>query len=323
MSILVLNKGLQTTVQDLGRSGYAHFGINRSGAMDPLALQVGNFLVGNPGGTAALEMCFPAPALLFLEPALIALSGADFGAQIEGQNLPLLTPIWVDAGMELHFRHKQEGQYAYLSICGGLDILPWLNSSSTNLKAQWGGWQGRALLKGDRLPLAKSWPERIGRGLKIAKYHTLLSSFYDQKTPIRFVPGQHYPQLLPESRQRLHTQAWLISNASDRMGYRLAGAGLKLSSNESLLSAGLTRGSIQLPPAGQPIVLMADHQTTGGYPLLGQVIQADWARLAQLGPGRSFYLQAVDLKEAVRLYAEQGRFLRRLKVGCLFTTDAH
>ena len=316
MSILVLNKGLQTTVQDLGRSGYAHFGINRAGAMDPLALQVGNFLVGNPGGTVALEMCFPAPAFMFLAPALIALSGADFGAQIEGQNLPLHTPIWVDAGMELHFRHKHAGQYAYLSIQGGLDIPPWLNSRSTNLKAQWGGWQGRALLKGDVLPLAKSWPERIGRGLTIAKYHTLLSDFYAPETPIRFVPGQHYPQLLSESRNALHAQAWRISNASDRMGYRLDGEGLKLSSNESLLSAGLTRGSIQLPPAGQPIVLMADHQTTGGYPLLGQVIQADWARLAQLGPGRSFYLQAVELAEAVSLYAEQGVFLRRLRVGC-------
>jgi antagonist of KipI len=113
----------------------------------------------------------------------------------------------------------------------------------------------------------------------------------------------------------LLTQSWRIGNASDRMGYRLEGEALALSAQESLLSAGLTRGSIQLPPNGQPIVLMADHQTTGGYPLLGQVIQADWSRLAQLGPGNRFQLQAVGMQEAVELYRAELAFLGRLRVG--------
>jgi antagonist of KipI len=315
MSILITSKGWLSTVQDLGRPGYAQYGINRSGAMDPLALQTANALLGNSAHTAALEMCFPAPTLHFLKPALIALGGADFGAHSNDRALPRCTPIWVDAGTELKLHHKYWGQYAYLSIQGGLDIVPWLNSQSTNLKAQSGGWQGRALQKGDVIPLRKSFLEGVGQGLKIAKFHTRLDRFYNQTTPIRFIPGQHYAQLLPDSREQLLTQSWRIGNASDRMGYRLEGEALALSTQESLLSAGLTRGSIQLPPNGQPIVLMADHQTTGGYPLLGQVIQADWPRLAQLGPGNRLQLQVVGMQEAVELYRAELAFLARLRVG--------
>jgi len=315
MSILIASKGWLSTVQDLGRPGYAQYGINRSGAMDQLALEAANMLLGNPAHTAALEMCFPAPALRFLTPALITLSGADFGAKIGDRALPRYTPIWVEAGTELQFQHKYWGQYAYLSIQGGLDIAPWLNSQSTNLKAQSGGWQGRSLQKGDVIPLRKSFLEGVVQGLKITKFHTQVDRFYAPQDPIRFLPGQHYAQLLPDSREQLLTQSWRIGNASDRMGYRLEGEGLQLSSQESLLSAGLTRGSIQLPPNGQPIVLMADHQTTGGYPLLGQVIQADWPRLAQLGPGNRFQLQAVGMQEAVELYRAELEFLARLRVG--------
>jgi antagonist of KipI len=322
MSILIASKGWQTTVQDLGRPGYAQYGINRSGAMDPLALQAANMLLRNSAHTAALEICFPAPALLFLEPALITLSGADFGAKIGDRALPRYTPIWVDAGTELQFHHKYWGQYAYLGIQGGLDIAPWLHSQSTNLKAQSGGWQGRSLQKGDVIALRKSFLGGVGQGLKIAKFYTQVDRFYVQQDPIRFLPGQHYAQLLPDSREQLFTQSWRIGNASDRMGYRLEGEGLQLSTQESLLSAGLTRGSIQLPPNGQPIVLMADHQTTGGYPLLGQVIQADWPRLAQLGPGSRFQLQAVGMQEAVELYRAELEFLGRLRVGSAYSLAA-
>jgi antagonist of KipI len=322
MSIQIASKGWLSTVQDLGRPGYAQYGINRSGAMDPLALQTANALLGNSAQTAALEMCFPAPTLHFLKPALIALGGADFGVHSNDRTLPRYTPIWVDAGTELQFQHKYWGQYAYLSVQGGLDIVPWLNSQSTNLKAQSGGWQGRALQKGDVIPLQKTFLEQGGQGLKIAKFHTQVDRFYAQQDPIRFLPGQHYAQLLPDSREQMFTQSWRIGNASDRMGYRLEGEALALSTQESLLSAGLTRGSIQLPPNGQPIVLMADHQTTGGYPQLGQVIQADWPRLAQLGPGDRFQLQVSGMQEAVELYRAELEFLARLRVGSAYSLAA-
>ncbi|MDX2069872.1 MAG: biotin-dependent carboxyltransferase family protein [Haliscomenobacter sp.] len=317
MSILVLNKGWLATVQDLGRPGYAQYGINRSGAMDPLALQVGNYLVGNEGPEAALEICFPASGFLFLEPTLMVLAGADFGASISGKAIRPYQPVRVAAGAELHFQHKHWGQYAYLCVQGGFDLKPWLNSQSTNHKAIQGGWQGRGLQKGDVLPLkrTKSAPRE---GTKISSYYADLAPFYDSKA-IRFIPGQHFEVLTQSSQAQLSTQNWKITPASDRMGYRLAGEKLELEQEESLLSAGLSRGSIQLPPNGQPIVLMADHQTTGGYPILGQVIQADWPKLAQKGAGQNVYFQPTTLADAAHALKQQLRGMNRLKITLKFS----
>ena len=317
MSILVLNKGWLTTVQDLGRPGYAQYGINRSGAMDPLALQIGNYLVGNEGPEAALEICFPAPGFLFLEPTLVVLAGADFGASISGKAIRPYQPVRVAAGTELHFQHKSWGQYAYLCVKGGFDLKPWLNSQSTNLKAAQGGWQGRGLQKGAILPLKITEPS-TEKETKKASYYADLAPFYDSKA-IRFIPGQHFETLAEQSQVLLQTQSWQITPASDRMGYRLEGEQLQLIEEKSLLSAGLSRGSIQLPPSGQPIVLMADHQTTGGYPILGQVIHADWPKLAQLGPGQNFYFQPITLADATRSLQRQLAGMNRLKIGLKFS----
>lgn len=313
MSLLIVDKGWLCMVQDLGRPGYAHYGINRSGAMDPLALQVGNYIVGNPASMAALEMCFPAPAFLFLEPALVTIAGADFEASINDKNVAPYQPIWVPAGSTLRFQRKNKGQYAYLCIQGGLDIETWLHSHSTNLKAGQGGWEGKNLQKGDVLPLKNQIPSAAVPTLHSARHRAALHPFYPNHTPLRFIPGQHYALLQKISQQLFLSQNWRISTSSDRMGYRLEGEKLQLEKEESLLSAGLSRGSIQLPPNGQPIVLMADHQTTGGYPILGQVIQADWPRLAQMGPGETCQFQAVTLPEANAALLEQLQFLRQIK----------
>lgn len=313
MSLLIVNKGWLCTVQDLGRPGYAQYGINRSGAMDALALQVGNYLVGNPGAMAALEMCFPAPEFSFLEPALVTIAGADFGASIDDKNVVPYQPVWVSAGSTLRFQRKNEGQYAYLCIQGGLDVETWLHSQSTNLKAGQGGWEGKNIPKGDVLPLINQIPAANVPNVRIAKYRAIPHEFYPSNMSLRFIPGQHYALLQKTTQALFLSQNWSISKTSDRMGYRLAGEKLQLEKEESLLSAGLSRGSIQLPPNGQPIVLMADHQTTGGYPILGQVIQADWAHLAQMGPGETFQFQEVTLKEANAALLEQLQFLRQIK----------
>lgn len=317
MSILVLNKGWLATMQDLGRPGYAQYGINRSGAMDPLALQVANYLLGNEGSAAALEICFPASGFLFLESTLMVLAGADFGASIDGKAIESYRPVWIAAGTELHFQHKHWGQYAYLCVQGGFDLKPWLNSQSTNLKAAQGGWQGRGLQKGDVLPL-KTTISSTGKETKIASYYANLAPFYDSKA-IRFIPGQHFETLTQASQAHLSTQNWKITPASDRMGYRLAGEKLELVQAESLLSAGLSRGSIQLPPNGQPIVLMADHQTTGGYPILGQVIQADWPKLAQKGAGQNVHFQPTTLADAAHALQRQLKGINLLKIALKFS----
>lgn len=313
MSLLVVKKGWLCTVQDLGRPGYAQYGINRSGAMDLLALQMGNYLLGNPGTCAALEMCFPAPEFLFLEPALIALAGADFEANLDEKKLNPYQPVWVAAGSTLRFQRKNSGQYTYLCIQGGLYIELWLNSQSTNFKAGQGGWKGGNIQKGAVLPLKNQIPAAEVSTSRWAKYWATLDEFYPGKRPIRFIPGQHYANLQDASQRLFLAQNWQISTASDRMGYRLEGETLELSTTESLLSVGLSRGSIQLPPNGQPIILMADHQSTGGYPILGQVIQADWPRLAQLTAGQSLQFQAITLKEANEALLDQMRFLQQIK----------
>lgn len=313
MSLLVLKKGWLCSVQDLGRPGYAQYGINRSGAMDPLALQVGNYLLGNPGSCAALEMCFPGPAFLFLEPALMVLAGGDFEASLDGKRLDSYRPAWVAAGSTLAFQRKKSGQYVYLCIQGGLEVESWLNSQSTNLKAEHGGWKGRNIQKGEVLSLKNQIPAAEVPASHCAKYWAALDEFYPANQPIRFIPGQHYAHLQNASRTLFFDQNWQISIASDRMGYRLEGKKLELKIEKSLLSTGLSRGSIQLPPSGQPIILMADHQTTGGYPLLGQVIQADWPRLAQMPPGQSIQFQSISLAEANAALLDQIRFLQQMK----------
>lgn len=313
MSILVLKKGWLCSVQNLGRPGYAQYGINRSGAMDPLALQVGNYLLGNLGSCAALEMCFPAPEFLFLEPALIVLAGGDFEASLDGKRLNSYRPVWVATGSTLAFQRKKSGQYVYLCIQGGLEVESWLNSQSTNLKAEQGGWKGRNIQKAEVLPLKNQIPAAEVPASHQAKYWAVLDEFYPTNQPIRFIPGQHYANLQNASQALFFDQNWQISNASDRMGYRLEGKKLELKIEEPLLSAGLSRGSIQLPPSGQPIILMADHQTTGGYPILGQVIEADWPRLAQMSPGQSIQFQQISLAEANIALLDQIHFLQQIK----------
>lgn len=322
MSLLVLKKGWLCSVQDLGRAGYAQYGINRSGAMDPLAIQVGNGLLGNPGSCAALEMCFPAPAFVFLEPALIVIAGADFEANLDEKKLIPYRPVWVVAGSNLSFQRKTSGQYTYLCIQGGLDIDLWLGSQSTNLKAEQGGWKGGNISKGEVLPLKNQIPAGAVPTSNWAKYWTALDQFYPANRPIRFIPGQHYANLQGASQALFFAQNWQISIASDRMGYRLEGEKLELNTSESMLSAGLSRGSIQLPPSGQPIILMADHQTTGGYPILGQVIEADWSRLAQMIPGQNIQFQAVTLAEAHSVLLDRLRFLQQIKRSAAWALSA-
>lgn len=309
MSLILLNKGWLCTLQDLGRPGYAHYGINRSGAMDPLALRIGNGLLGNALGLAALEMCFPGPDILFLEPATICLSGADFGAKLEEKPLAPHRPYSVPAGSTLRFTQKNRGQYGYLCVQGGFKVPTWLHSQSTNLKVQYGPWHGQALQKGSLLPFHLTQVPPTEQHLP---YAAEPSAFYLQPFTVRYVKGQHFDLLPPESQARLHTQAWRISQASERMGYRLEAEALPMRAQVSLLSAGLSRGSIQLPPNGLPIVLMADHQTTGGYPVLGQVIEADWPKLAQMGPGQTLQFSPVDLWEALESLQAQERYVQRL-----------
>jgi antagonist of KipI len=324
MSLSIIRSGLLTTVQDLGRPGYQHLGVVVSGALDAAALRVANILVGNIEDAAGLEITLLGPSIRFEADHLIALTGADLSPSLDGQPMPLHRPVAVRAGTVLAFGAARAGCRAYLAVAGGLAVPLVLGSRATYLRATIGGWHGRALLSGDELPTGE--PTDTGQRLR----QTLTPAFLTNWTAARWMPGPTLcptprPQLLiravhgPEyaqfgeaSQRAFWHEPFVITPAADRMGYRLQGPTLTRDPATELLSSAVTFGTVQVPPGGQPIVLLADAQTTGGYPRLAQVITADFGALAQAAPGQALRFQEVSLAEAQALYLAQERRLRAL-----------
>lgn len=308
MTLHVLRAGLYTTVQDLGRPGWQGDGVPEGGAMDDVALRLANFLVGNAESAAGLEITLDGPGLRFDRDATIAIGGADLDARVDDAMLPPWRAVHVAAGTELRFGEPRDGCRAYLAIAGGIDVPPVLGSRATYVRAAIGGHEGRALRRGDVLPLgaapvARVRPRRLAREMQPAYGDT-----------VHVVAGPQLAALTPESRTRLFDAPFTVSARSDRMGFRLEGASLALASPVELLSAGVAMGTVQLPPDGAPIVLMADRQTTGGYPRLGEVATVDLPTLAQRRPGDVVRFAEVSLAEAQRLYLARERALALLRV---------
>lgn len=321
MSLLVLKPGLLDMIQDRGRFGYAHLGINPAGAMDTIAMSVSNLLVGNKPDEAVLEMHFPAPGLRFGSDAIFALAGADFDAHLAGQAIPAHTPVVAAAGAVLEFRKPLSGARCYLSVSGGFEMEPWLGSRSTNLAVQAGGFHGRALQTDDVLPFRRATDYGdILKGKKaiVFPWKADVKGLYPGDETLRFFPGAEYEFLTPESKERLETDPWKITPHSDRMGYRIEGPALARNEAVELVSSAVVPGTIQLLPNGQFIILMADCQTTGGYPRIGHVIGTDLPGLAQMRAGDSFGLQKVDLQAAVAAKAGQKLGLLRMRYGSYF-----
>jgi biotin-dependent carboxylase-like uncharacterized protein len=326
MSLHILKSGLLDTIQDRGRFGYAHLGINANGAMDKLAMAVANALVGNQVSEAVLELHFPAAEIQLKTPALLSLAGADFSAQANGKVVPANSAVFLPEGAVLKFRQLLHGARCYLAVAGGFDLEPWLDSCSTNLAAGVGGWQGRALQAAGKLPFRKS---RTGTDVYAEKHafsspcRANTSSLFSGETAIRFCAGPEYNWLEEGSKQQLLQNKFQVTAQSDRMGYRLNGPRLLQKDAQELISAAVLPGAIQLLPNGQTIVLMADCQTTGGYPRIGQVIQADLPKLAQMRAGEIFTFQEVPLTLAFAALQAQTQMLRRLLVGCKLLLEHH
>lgn len=320
MSLLIQKQGLSDTFQDLGRYGYQYLGVNPGGVMDSVAMRMANALVGNDPEEAVLEMHFPAAVILFEEPVLFSLSGADFSAVMSNQEIPIGHPVLVSTGSILQFRAKQKGARVYLAIQGGFQLSRWLNSCSTHLKTKTGGFQGRALQKNDRIfckqqvTIHKSLPDS---GFVILPWQTNMHDFY-RTGKLRFVAGEEYWLLQKSSRQKIEDHSFHISREADRMGYRIKGESLMLESPMEMISSAITRGTIQLLPDNQLIVLMADHQTIGGYPRIGHIISADFPTLAQLDSGDDFSLQQVTLSEAENVFYQLEMNLQLLQNACNF-----
>ena len=319
MTLRIVTGGLQTTVQDLGRIGRQRTGIPVCGAMDRFAHRVANMLVGNDDSAPTLEASLLGPAIMFDEPAVIALAGGDLSATINGNDVAPWHAIAVPQSATLRFGEAKAGCRAYIAVAGGLELTPVFGSRSTYLRAQFGGLEGRALRSGDVLipgtPCETA--RRIASSLRgpgstsIGRW-TVASSVrpaYNDDPIVRVIPGAHHELLDDASRERLVSSTFRVSSSSDRMGYRLGGVGLSLTEPTELLSEGVAFGTIQLPPGGEPIVLMADHQTTGGYPRIGEVASVDLPLIAQLKPGDRLRFRLVSVEKAQQAYLAQERDL--------------
>ncbi len=310
MSISFQTNSILSTVQDLGRNRYRKFGINPNGAMDKHAVRLINILFGNNENEAVLEMHFPASSIEFNENAVIALGGADFGATIDDRPIENWRIHCVEKGSTLKFAKKRFGARLYLSVKGGFETEKWLESASVNLVAG----IGKPLKKDDTLHF-KSKIQVTNHQSKIANS---LLPIYSKFPTVRVIAGSDFEKLNALSEHNFLKQTFSISTDSNRMGFRLSGESLYLIDNTELISTAVNFGTIQLLPNGQMIILMADHQTTGGYPNIANVISVDLPLLAQLNPNDKVAFHQVSINEAERLTLQFERDLAFLRTGINF-----
>jgi antagonist of KipI len=318
VTIQVLRPGLLTTVQDSGRFGLQSRGIGPGGAMDPLALRLANLLVGNEFFAAALELTLTGPALRFDADMLIAITGASLSPAIDGAPAPSGHAILARAGTTLTFGECTVGCRAYLAVAGGIDVPVVLGSRATHLRAHFGGVEGRALRAGDTLPVGLPSPDALRLVKRLGKTdrkwiadHAVFSREITGTTgldaPVRLLPGADTDRMSIEGRRAILESTFRVSTRSDRMGYRLEGTRLEMAAAGELTSEAVTWGTVQLPPDGQPIILLADRQTTGGYPVIGHVAAVDLPVLAQRKPGDELRFAATTLAVAQQELLERER----------------
>ena len=321
MSLTIIKPGLFDTIQDGGRTGHACCGINPGGVMDPVAAKLANALVGNAEDAALLEMHYPGPQILLENDSLISIAGADFQPTINDEAIPCWQPVFVKKNTVLQFTGKKWGSRAYLAIRGGFCIPKWLNSYSTHIKAGLGGFRGRKLERGDALPCENSI-QTIHKHIKAdANYAALpwrpaVKPLYGHHANVCFMPGNEWSRLTCCSQKEFSENSFQITPLSDRMGYRLKGSSLAVSEEEELISSAVTSGTMQLLPGGQLIVLMADHQTTGGYPRVGHVVTAHLPKLAQMGAGDCIRFEPAAIGEAEEMLFAQRKTLAIMQRAC-------
>ncbi|MBK1687397.1 5-oxoprolinase subunit C family protein [Rubrivivax gelatinosus] len=322
MNIEVVEPGLQTLLQDEGRWGWQHEGVPVGGAMDGWSHRLANLLVGNAADEATLEILLKGPTLRFECAARIAVTGAELGPVVDGRPVPSMQALDLPAGAVLGFGAREAGLRAYLAVAGGFDLAPVLGSRSTYARGGFGGLDGRALRAGDRLPLRRAAPPHAGsRPLAADLLAMLPDPAPDACATLAVLAGEHWGAFSPEAQQSFLSQDWRIGAQSDRMGYRLQGRALAPARMDEMLSEGVAFGTVQLPPDGQPIVLMADRHGTGGYPKIAHVAAVDLPMLAQLAPGQRVRFELVTLDLAQALIEDRERRLQRLRLALLGAND--
>jgi biotin-dependent carboxylase-like uncharacterized protein len=310
-ALFVVDPGLLTTVQDLGRFGYQRVGIPPSGPMDRTAFVVANRLVGNADGAAGLEMTVKGPRLEARAAALVAVTGADMGFAVNGREAPSWTAVRVHPGDVLGFRMATAGCRAYLAIAGGISVPPALGSRATYLRGRLGGLAGRALQKGDALPVGTpASAAREGRTVPAGRRPA-----YPPEVECRVLLGPQADRFTPEGIAAFLAGAYEVTPHADRMGYRLKGPPIVHARGHDIVSDGIPLGGIQVPGEGQPIVLLVDRQTTGGYTKIATVASVDIGRIGQTRPGHRVRFRRVELAEAHAALRAEAAWLEAATVG--------
>jgi antagonist of KipI len=316
MTATVFHAGFLTSVQDLGRTGYRQFGVSLAGALDVFALRVANLLVGNDESAAGLEITFGGLRLQVADERIVAWCGGEFDVQIGSRSLPAGHAARLQAREELKFGRPQLGCRAWLAVAGGVDVRVVLGSRSTDLRANFGGFEGRTLRDGEAMPLGK-WTGSPTPA-------TIISSWtapHDWVSPpthdpiLRFVRGMDWVRFNASTLQRFTSEAFAVSSDSDRMGVRLDGPELRRDNDVDLISEAVAPGTIQVPSNGKPILLLGDCQTIGGYPKIAHVITVDLGIAAQLRAGDHVRFSEVSLADAHRLLLERESELKRFRIG--------
>lgn len=319
MTVKVLNPGLSTTVQDLGRPGYFHLGIPVGGAMDNLALRAANLLVGNEEGAACLEAVFVGPELEFTADALVAVTGAEMPVRIDGEEQPSWTALKVKAGQVLGFGFLKTGARIYIAISGGIDVPEALGSRSTYPIGALGGFKGRAIAKGDELPVGAGAAAREGRSLPQS-----LRRSPGMPAKLRVLPGLYWHRIVEASHRSFFEDTWKVAPEADRMGYRFrGGTPMKFVERQQPFGAGsdpsnivdscYPYGSVQIPGGTEPIILHRDAVSGGGYFMVGTVVSADMDLIGQLQPNTPTRFVKVDMAGALQARADRAALLDRIR----------
>ena len=309
MSITVLNPGLLTTVQDQGRIGYQQFGVSVSGVMDPRSAALANILVGNDEKEAVLECTMMGPHLQFDQANCIAITGGDLMPTLDGKPIPNYTAVKVEAGQVLKFTMPKTGCRAFIAFAGGLDIPEVMGSRSTYMKAKIGGLNGRKLEKGDVIGFRAPKAE-----LKNMNFRSMASEFVPRKEyTVRVVLGPQDDYFTDAGIQTFLSEVYTVTPEFDRMGCRLEGAVIQHKDGGDIISDGIAFGAIQVPSSGNPIIMLGDRQTTGGYTKIATVVSADFRILAQLKAGDKVRFEKVSVKVAQDALLTQRAALKTIR----------
>ena len=308
--IHVTKPGWLTTVQDSGRWGFQALGVAVAGAMDPFSHRLANAVTGNLADAATLEVTLVGPELAFEDERLIAIAGAQFEVSLDGQPVPSTRAFVVSAGATLRFGRRLRGTRAYLAVAGGIATPPTLGSRATHLPSAMGGMEGRALRAGDRLPLGPARRGATAERVAQTLVRDIPRELPDGLATLRVLPGPQTERFATGAIEALQSAPYRVAASSNRMGFRLDGPPLAHARGADIISDATPLGVLQVPAAGQPILLMADRQTTGGYPKLATVISADIGLAGQLGPGDAIAFAACSPREALAaLIAQEQRLM--------------